>query len=170
MKPSQSNYSWKHDPLIWTYSILMLIPIIIVFIFYNYYDLVSCVCAGWMLLAFSIVIILLAGYEFRMKGGAPEGKSIVNTTVLVDTGVYAVIRHPQYLGFILFTFGLVLLSQYWLSVFSGVLGSALFYIDVLKEEQMSITKFGDEYLHYMQRVPRMNFILGIIKLLKESRK
>jgi protein-S-isoprenylcysteine O-methyltransferase Ste14 len=61
------------------------------------------------------------------------------------------------------------MSQHWLSVFSGVLGSALFYLDVLREEQMSTVKFGDVYERYMQKVPRMNFVLGIIRLLKRGR-
>jgi protein-S-isoprenylcysteine O-methyltransferase Ste14 len=167
---THSSYSWKRDPLLWAYSVLMFLPIIMVFVFYNYYTLDFLVYAGWILLVFSVVIIFLAGGEFRKKGGAPKGKSIVNTTVLVDSGIYAVIRHPQYLGFILFVFALVLMSQHWLSVFSGVLGSALFYKDVLREEQMSIEKFGDDYQHYMREVPRMNFLLGILRLLRGRRK
>jgi len=151
-------------------SILMLIPIIMVFFFYNYYHLNFCVYTGWALLVFSIVIIFLAGYEFRMKGGTPKGKSIVHTTVFVDSGVYAVVRHPQYLGFMLFVFALVLMSQHWLSILSGVIGSALFYLDVLREEQMSVVKFDDVYERYMLEVPRLNFLLGIIKLLKRGRK
>jgi protein-S-isoprenylcysteine O-methyltransferase Ste14 len=135
-----------------------------VFVFYNYYKLDFLVYAGWILLVFSVVIIFLAGGEFRKKGGAPKGKSIVHTTVLVDSGIYAVVRHPQYLGFILFVLALVLMSQHWLSVFSGVVGSALFYKDVLREEQMSIEKFGDDYKRYMKKVPRMNLLLGIIRL------
>ena len=169
MKQANTSYSWKRDPLLWAYSVFMLIPVIMVFIFYHYYQLNFCVYSGWALLVFSIVLILLAGYEFGMKGGAPEGESLVHTTVLVDSGVYAVVRHPQYLGFILFVFSLVLMSQHWLSVFSGVLGSALFYLDVLREEQMSTVKFGDVYERYMQKVPRMNFMLGIIRLLKRGR-
>ena len=121
-------------------------------------------------MGFSIFIILLAGYEFRKKGGAPKGKSIVHTTVVVDSGVYAVVRHPQYFGFILFVFALVLMSQHWLSIFSVVMGSTLFYLDVLREEQMSVVKFGDEYRGYMQKVPRMNIVLGIIRLLKHRTK
>jgi len=167
---THSSYSWKRDPLLWAYSVLMFLPIIMVFVFYNYYTLDFLVYAGWILLVFSVVIIFLAGGEFRKKGGAPKGKSIVNTTVLVDSGIYAVIRHPQYLGFILFVFALVLMSQHWLSVFSGVLGSALFYKDVLREEQMSVEKFGDDYQLYMQEVPKMNFLLGILRLLRRRRK
>jgi protein-S-isoprenylcysteine O-methyltransferase Ste14 len=164
-----TSYSWKRDPLFWAYSVLMFLPIIMVFVFYNYYMLDFLVYAGWVLLMFSVIIIFLAGGEFRKKGGAPKGKSIVRTTVLVDSGVYAVVRHPQYLGFILFVLALVLMSQHWLSVFSGVVGSALFYRDVLREEQMSVKKFGDDYKRYMQKVPRMNFVAGVIRLLQRRK-
>ena len=164
-----SSYSWKHDPLFWAYSILMFLPIILVFVFYNYYSLDFLVYAGWVLLVFSVFLILLAGGEFRKKGGAPKGKSIVHTKVLVDSGVYAVVRHPQYLGFILFVLALVLMSQHWLSVISGALGSALFYKDILREEQMSVEKFGDDYKRYMKKVPRMNILIGILRLLRQRR-
>jgi protein-S-isoprenylcysteine O-methyltransferase Ste14 len=115
---THSSYSWKHDPLFWSYSILMFLPIIMVFAFYNYYRLDFLVYAGWIVLVFSIVIIFLAGGEFRKKGGTPKGESIVHTTVLVDSGVYAVVRHPQ----------------------------------------------------YMERTPRMNFFIGIRRLLRRKRK
>ena len=166
---ARSSYSWKHDPLFWAYSILMFLPIIMVFAFYNYYSLDLLAYAGWILLVFSVVIIFMAGGEFRKKGGAPKGESIVHTKVLVDSGVYAVVRHPQYLGFILFVFALVLMSQHWLSVSSGIMGSILFYRDILREELMSIEKFGNDYERYIRRVPRMNLILGVIRLLKRKR-
>jgi protein-S-isoprenylcysteine O-methyltransferase Ste14 len=165
---NHSSYSWKRDPLFWAYSILMFMPIVIVFVFYNYHSLDFLVYAGWILLVFSVVIIFLAGGEFRKKGGAIKGESIVHTTVLVDSGVYAVVRHPQYLGFMMFVLALVLMSQHWLSVISGVLGSVLFYKDVLREERMSVEKFGDDYRRYMERVPRMNFLLGIIRRFRKS--
>jgi protein-S-isoprenylcysteine O-methyltransferase Ste14 len=167
---AHSSYSWKRDPLLWLYSILMFLPLILVFVFYNYYKLDFLVYAGWILLVFSVVVIWLAGGEFRKKGGAPKGESIVHTSVLVNSGVYAVVRHPQYLGFILCVLALVLMSQHWLSVISGVLGSALFYRDILREEQMSIGKFGDAYRRYMKRVPRMNILIGILRYLRQRRK
>ncbi len=144
----------------------MILPIILVFISFNYLGLDFLMYLGWILLIFSVIIIFLAGHEFQEKGGVPKGKHLVHTTILVDSGIYSVIRHPQYLGFILVVLGLVLMSQHWLSVISGVLGSVLFYIDVQKEEQTNIEKFGDEYKLYMQKVPRMNFLIGIIRLLR----
>ena len=148
----------------------MLVPIVMVFFYYNYYELGYLVIAGWSLLSLSIILVLLAGYEFKMKGGHPEDESIVHTTILVDSGVYSVVRHPQYFGFILFIFGLVLMSQHWLSVTTGILGVTLFYFDIVKEEQMSIEKFGDEYREYMNKVPRLNIILGVIQLIKKDGK
>jgi len=169
VEATPASYSWKRDLLFWAYSVLMLLPIIMVLVFYNYYTFDLLVYAGWILLAFSVVIIFMAGGEFRKKGGAPKGKSIVQTTVVVDSGIYSVVRHPQYLGFMLFVFSLVLMSQHWLSVFSGVMGSALFYKDVLREEQMAIEKFGDDYRRYMQKVPTMNLLSGLVRLLRRKR-
>jgi protein-S-isoprenylcysteine O-methyltransferase Ste14 len=166
---AEADYSWKRDPLLWAYSALMSVPIVMVFTSYNFHRMDLCLYAGWALLGLSVAIILLAGREFTLKGGAPKGESIVHTTVLVDSGIYAVIRHPQYLGFMLFVIALGLMSQHWLSIASGVLGSALFYLDVQREERMSVVKFGEDYERYMRRVPRMNFILGVIRLLRRDK-
>lgn len=68
------------------------------------------------------------------------------TTTLVDTGIYSVVRHLQYLGFLMFIPVLVLLSQHWLSAALGIPAGLLFYRDVVKEEQGNITKFGEEYV------------------------
>ena len=47
--------------------------------------------------------------------------------------------------------------------------SVLFYIVVLREDKGLIEKFGDYYKRYMQKVPRMNFIVGIIRLLTKEK-
>jgi protein-S-isoprenylcysteine O-methyltransferase Ste14 len=152
------------------YSVLMFLPVVLVFIFPNYYGFGSLVYLGWMVLAVGLILVFVAGYEFQKEGGVPEGKHLVHTTVLVDSGIYAVVRHPQYLGFILFALGLALISQHWLSAISGVIGSVLFYMDVRKEEEANIEKFGDDYTSYMEKVPRMNIVVGAIRLLRSSSK
>ena len=38
---------------------------------------------------------LLPIITFRRKGGVAKGESYIKTTVLVDTGIYAIVRHPQ---------------------------------------------------------------------------
>ena len=160
---SQNSYL-----LMYVYSPLMVLPIILVFIFYNFLGLDLLVYSGWIVMAVGVIIVFAAGHEFQVKGGIPEGKHLVHTTRLVDTGIYAVVRHPQYLSFILIVFGFVLISQHWLSIISGVIGSILFYMDVKNEEQSNSEKFGDEYRQYMQRVPRMNVLAGVVRLLRKK--
>lgn len=168
MKQSESSV---HDKiLVCVYSALMVLPLLLVFVFYNYLGLGLLVYAGWMVLAAGLILVFLAGHEFQQRGRVPKGKHLVHTTVLVSSGIYAVIRHPQYLGFILVVLALVLMSQHWLSVISGVMGSVLFYVDVRKEEQSNIEKFGHEYKHYMQKVPRMNLVVGIIRMIRRGKR
>ncbi|MFC1916836.1 methyltransferase family protein [Chloroflexota bacterium] len=91
--------------------------------------------------------------------------SFVHTTRLVDTGIYAVVRHPQYLGGILSIFVATLLFYpHWLFAVLGVPGSAILYLSAKEEEKNLIQRFGNDYLTYMQRVPRMNLVSSIIKL------
>jgi protein-S-isoprenylcysteine O-methyltransferase Ste14 len=44
----------------------------------------------------------------------------------------------------------------------------LLYLDIRVADQEGIEKFGDEYKAYMQRVPRANFILGLIRYLSSK--
>ena len=106
---------------------------------------------------------------FTFHPKAKEGKSVMDTRVVVDSGTYGIVRHPQVLGCILLMCGSILISQHWLSAIVAVPIFVLFYRYVLKEEENLIVKFGNDYKCYMQRVPSMNFMVGIIRLLK-SRK
>jgi len=101
---------------------------------------------------------------FPRRGGVPKGKSFVHTSKLVDTGIYALVRHPQYLGGILAIFVATLLFYpHWLFVVLGIPGAVILYWGTKEEEKRLIERFGGEYQDYMQRVPRMNLILGIIR-------
>ena len=165
----QEEPSWKKNVLMYVYTPLMILPIILVFVYYNYVGIDVLVVCGWAVLAVSVALVLSAGHEFRQKGGVPEGEHLIHTTRVVTTGVYAVVRHPQYLGFILIILSFVMMSQHWLSIISGGTGSLLFYIDVLKEDQVNIRKFGEEYSNYKNKVPAMNFVVGLERLLRHKK-
>jgi protein-S-isoprenylcysteine O-methyltransferase Ste14 len=78
-----------------------------------------------------------------------------------------VVRHPQYLGGILSLFlATLLFYPHWLFLVLGIPGVALLYWGTFEEEKRVIERFGDEYRGYMARVPRMNLILGIIRVMK----
>ena len=105
---------------------------------------------------------MLPTFEFRKKGGVKKGKSYIHTTKLVDTGIYSIVRHPQYVTFILFAIAGMLLFQHWIVVCLGIPIIPLTYIDLINADKDGIKKFGEEYKRYMQKVPRANFLLGII--------
>jgi len=161
-----SNY-WKHAPLFWAYSILMFLPIMLVFVFFNYYSLDFLAYARGILLAFSVAIIWLAGGEFRKRCGAPRVESIVHTIVLVDSGTYTVARYPQYLGFIPFL-ALFIMSHHRLSVFWSI--GVCYLLQGYIERRADVERFGDDYKRYLERIPRMNFLIGIIRLLRRRGK
>jgi len=127
--------------------------------------------AGVGLYIFSGLIFgMLPTFTFRRKGGVKKGKSYIHTTKLVDMGIYSIVRHPQFVAFILFSIAGMLLFQHWIVVLLGIPIIALTYVDLLNADKRLIKKFGDDYKRYMQRVPRANFVLGIFRLLRKKSK
>jgi protein-S-isoprenylcysteine O-methyltransferase Ste14 len=120
---------------------------------------------GWLALLISITFGIAPIFIFKKWGGVEQGKSFVHTARLVDTSLYAIVRHPQYLAGILFNIAMMLLAQQWMVILFGLISAVLIFLDIQTADQEGITKFGDEYRQYMQRVPQLNFILGIIRLI-----
>ncbi len=107
-------------------------------------------------------------FIFKKKGGVTKGQSYLHTTKLVDTGVYAIVRHPQYVALPLLNIAFILVGQHWIIVILGIVAIPLMLIDLQKADKNCIEKFGDKYIDYMKRVPRVNFVLGIIRVLSKK--
>ena len=123
---------------------------------------------GGIFWAIGMVLVMAPFIFFPRRGGVPKGKSFVHTTRVVDTGIYAVVRHPQYLGGILSIFvATPLLYPHWLFAVLGIPGATILYLSTREEEKKLIQRFGDAYLSYMERVPRMNLISGILRLRRQ---
>ena len=56
---------------------------------------------GWGVLWLSALFGWLPVFTLRRHGRVPGGKAYVHTTRLVERGVYAIVRHPQYLAGVL---------------------------------------------------------------------
>ena len=120
---------------------------------------------GWIVWASGMVLVMAPIIMFPRRGSVPKGKSFVHTTRLVDTGIYAVVRHPQYTGGILAIFvATLLLYPHWLFAILGISGTVTLYLSAKEEDKRLIQQFGNDYLAYMGRVPRMNLVLGIVRL------
>ena len=115
-----------------------------------------------------IILGLLPVFEFRKKGGVKKGQSYVHTTKLVDTGIYSVVRHPQYVTFIMWAISGILLFQHWVVILLGIPVIPLTYMDLIKADKDAIEQFGEDYAAYMKKVPRANFLLGVIRRFRKS--
>ena len=124
---------------------------------------------GWLVTVIGLPFFLATALYFPRKGKPQEGKSSMDVTVVVDTGLYGIVRHPQYLGCMSMMFASILVSQHWLSAIVGVPMALWLYTEIPKEEKGLIIRFGDDYRRYMERVPRLNLIVGLIRLLRERR-
>jgi len=101
---------------------------------------------GWIAWAIGMVLVMAPIIMFPRRGGVSRGKSFVHTTRLVDTGIYAVVRHPQYLGGILSIFvATALLYLHWLFIVLGIPGAAILYWGMKEEDKRLVQQFGQDY-------------------------
>ena len=146
-----------HIAYIGLYGVL----IISIIFLYNSANLAKLVYAGWIILAFGIVFLLWSS-KSRKKGHA-EGIGPV------ESGMYAFVRHPEFLGHILIISALVIISQHWISLIVGAILIVLLCLAMIEEEKRNMEKFGNAYKDYMKRVPRINLIAGIIKYISRRK-
>jgi protein-S-isoprenylcysteine O-methyltransferase Ste14 len=108
-------------------------------------------------LAVSILFLVPAVY-LGIAGVMELGLRVSEThrpVAVVDTGVYAHVRHPQYLGGFLAHIGVsVLLSARDSLLLSPVI-LILLYVVCRKEETELVNEFGEDYAEYKERVPML---------------
>jgi protein-S-isoprenylcysteine O-methyltransferase Ste14 len=151
----------------WIWGGLLVLQLALVFFVFKSPGIAELWVSGWVIWALGTVFALVPIVTLRVQGGVPKGKSYMATTVLVDRGIYAIVRHPQgATAGILLNLALALIGQHWLIALLSGVGMILIYADALKADQACIEKFGEAYLRYMERVPRANPIVGIIRLLR----
>jgi protein-S-isoprenylcysteine O-methyltransferase Ste14 len=98
----EKRFSWiEYIPVTFA-SVLFILQIVIgIYLLSEVSQIEVFAYFGVGLYVFSGLIFgMLPVLEFRKKGGVSKGQSYIHTTRLVDTGIYSVVRHPQYVTFI----------------------------------------------------------------------
>ncbi|MFX0207082.1 MAG: methyltransferase family protein [Candidatus Hodarchaeota archaeon] len=72
---------------------------------------------------------------------------------VITTGVYSIIRHPQYLGALLAHIGISVLLSAWYSLLLTPLLVIYIYLISWKEEKELVKEFGSDYEEYQKQVP-----------------
>jgi protein-S-isoprenylcysteine O-methyltransferase Ste14 len=124
---------------------------------------------GFALWALAAVFGWLPIYQFKKHGGVARGDGYVKTTRLVDTGLYAIVRHPQFVAWPVMAVAVALVSQHPAVIMMGAVAFVLACFDFRRVDAMEVEKFGDEYRRYMDRVPGWNFIAGFWRWLDRRR-
>ncbi len=103
---------------------------------------------SWLLLLLSIYPVT-AGFILLKKVGKPDS-NFENTSILVQSGIYAYIRHPLYLSVLLLGTGIMLKDISPVQLLLGTINFIALIFTALMEEKEMIMKFGDEYRTYMK--------------------
>jgi protein-S-isoprenylcysteine O-methyltransferase Ste14 len=114
--------------------------------------------APWNLLG---ILPLLAGVALNLL--ADSALKVAQTTVkpfqesnaLVTSGVYAISRHPMYVGYVLILLGMAMMMRSLAPFFVVPVFAAFMDIAFIRvEEQMLENKFGQAYAQYKRQVRR----------------
>ena len=100
--------------------------------------------AGLLIYLLGLIFVLLYSISFAT---APLGEPIC-------TGIYAISRHPQYLGFFLAYAGTALACTSWIFLLCALVWIVAWGFGVGEEEKILLEKYGEPYQQYMNRTPR----------------
>jgi protein-S-isoprenylcysteine O-methyltransferase Ste14 len=118
------------------------------------------VAVGYTILGIGAVFYVLSVLTLRRKG----------VSRIVDSGIYGIVRHPLYLGAMTMFFSHIFLGQNLIVTIGTIVALVCCYLTILSDEEQNLEKFGDDYKRYMQKVPRINFVLGVIRLLQRRKR
>ncbi len=99
---------------------------------------------GLLIYLLGIVMVLMYSISFA---AAPLGEPLVK-------GVYAISRHPAYLGFFLAYVGIGIACASWIFLLCAFVWIVSWQFGVVEEERILLEKYGEAYRQYMDRTPR----------------
>jgi protein-S-isoprenylcysteine O-methyltransferase Ste14 len=100
--------------------------------------------AGLLIYLLGIVFVLTSSISFAT---APLGEPL-------SKGVYAISRHPMYLGFFLAYFGIGIACASWIFLLCAFISIIAWNFAVGEEERILLEKYEEAYRQYMDRTPR----------------
>jgi len=107
--------------------------------------------AGWAFVMVTSSAVIFFGLFLMSKGWSSIHSS---NGELVTDGIYRYVRHPQYLGLIVITVGLLIQWPTIITVAMWPVLVVMYYRLSKKEEKEAIEAFGERYEEYKRNTPR----------------
>jgi protein-S-isoprenylcysteine O-methyltransferase Ste14 len=133
------------------------IPFLVVWILDSFVYQFSTVLAGFVPIAVRLILAGVSlGLAFLLMGLSHKAlfDEIRDPPTILDTGVFAKVRHPMYLGVLLIYIGFIFATLSLLSLGIWILIFLLYDKMATYEEKDLIRMFGDAYLNYQHQVPK----------------
>ncbi|MEP6597550.1 MAG: isoprenylcysteine carboxylmethyltransferase family protein [Ginsengibacter sp.] len=102
----------------------------------------------------SIMLICINKYFYEMSGlQAIQSSQAKNT--LQQTGIHKCVRHPLYLGTLLFIWGLFLVFPLMNNIIAAATITTYVLIGIKLEEKKLKLQFGESYIEYAKKIPKL---------------
>lgn len=102
------------------------------------------------------VALILLGQTFRVSARGYKSEHSQNGHSLIQTGPYALVRNPMYLGILLIGTGIVfMLFEWWTICIFLLVFTTRYILLIFKEERRLLEVFPKDYRDYQKSVPRI---------------
>jgi protein-S-isoprenylcysteine O-methyltransferase Ste14 len=123
---------------------------------------------GWGIWAAAVGLIWASLLSPRNRGTAHQSVDAPCACIPMGGGIYAVIRHPRYLGWLLVYVAVMMLTQHWAAVACALPGMVCIYLISRQEDLRLAKELGPAYEQYMRCVPALNPVTGLLRLLRRK--
>ncbi len=108
--------------------------------------------SAWAFVMVTSSVVIFLGFFLMSKGW---GRIHASAGELVTDGIYRYVRHPQYLGLIVVTVGLLIQWPTLLTLFMWPVLIIMYYRLAKREEKEAALAFGERYEEYKRRTPML---------------
>ena len=122
--------------------------------FFKYSTFISKYIPLFVKIPLSVIILFTSGYLAK-KGLNIVFGEIRESPNVIRKGVFGIVRHPVYLGSILFYMGLLTLYFSIIATIIWIFIIAFYCFIARHEEKLLLEKFGKDYEEYMREVPML---------------
>lgn len=159
-----AHHLWKNQTKVLAYTAAFAAMICAVIALYNVSEFLFSVIWPFSWAAFLLgLVIYVASYrlwrpvkqhlDFRTFSGQREVDGEAGT--LITSGPFSVVRHPRYLMIVIGVVGWCLMIHYPAMYLVGIASILGLYVVITLEERELMSRFGQIYVDYKNRVPRL---------------